>query len=211
MDEARRNIIGILGLILGAGLVVLGVIWTHFSALPSTEVINGIEVPVEEGIFDVIPRGFIIGDETGGLPWFTVGHLVAITGSQLMIAGALFLWVVGRPMTWPRATFAAFIAWIELVLIFGTIPSEWLNLAQGPLGWTSQRIAVTVPTWMVLGQEVSISFAALKDLISIGYNQTMLVAAIVFAYFIQGFGHPKPPKEGPVGTSRYGRPLVKGN
>ncbi len=210
MDEARRRIIGILGLALGSALVVGGVIWTHFSALPSTEIIDGIEVTVSQGVFDIIPRGFIIGDETGGLPWFTVGHLVAITGSQLLVVGAVFMWVVGREMTWPRATFAGFVAWIELVIVFGMIPSEWLNLSQGPLGWTSQRIAVTIPSWLVLGQDVSVSYAVLKDAISGGYNTVMLAAAVVFAYHIQGFGHPRPPRTGPIGTSPYGRPLVKG-
>ncbi|HEY5579323.1 MAG TPA: hypothetical protein VIL12_06525 [Acidimicrobiia bacterium] len=211
MDEARRNIIGILGLLLGAVLVFIGIIWTHFSSLPETEVIGGVEVAVDSGIFQFIPRGFIIGDTSGGLPWFTLGHLVAIVGSQLMVVGALFFWVVGRQMTWPRAAFAAFVTWIELVLVFGTIPSEWLNLSQGPLAWTSQRIAITVPTWLVLGQEVQVSYAVLKDAISAGYSTTMLVAAVVSAYLIQGFGHPKPPKKGPIGTSPYGRPLVKGS
>jgi hypothetical protein len=212
MDETRRNSLGVLGLVAGAVLVAGGVIWTHYANFPQTEVIAGVEVPVEVAFFGWIPRGFIVGDATrGGIPWFTVGHITAFVGSQLALVGALLLWVADRPMTWPRAVFAAFIAWLELVLIFGTVASEWLNLAQGPLAWTGQRIAFTVPDYLVLGQDVAVSYSAIKDIISMTYNTVALAAALLFAYKIQDWGKPKPPKEEPERFSPYGRPLVRGS
>lgn len=212
MDEARRNALGLLGLVVGTVLLAAGVIWAHYAAFPQTEIINGIEVSVDVDYFGWIPRGLIIEFGAGGVPWFTLGHIVAFVGSQLILVGALFLWVLDRRMTWARAAFTALVTWMELILIFGTVPSEWLNLAQGPLGWTSQSIALTIPPVLVLGNELQVSYAAIKDIISISYNQIMLVAAIVFAYQIQGWGKRTKPAPGTeIGTSPYGRPLVRGS
>ena len=211
MDEARRNSLGVVGLVVGSVFIAAGVIWTHYANFPSFEIVDGAEIPVDVDYFGWIPRGFILGDANGGLPWFTLGHIVAFVGSQLALVGALFLWVIDRPMTWARAAFTAFIAWIELVIIFGIVPSEWLNLSQGPLGWTSQKIALTIPSYLVLGQDVSVSFAVVKDAISAGYNTVMFGVVVVFAYKIQDWGKPKPPPPETIGVSPYGRPLVRGS
>jgi hypothetical protein len=128
-----------------------------------------------------------------------------------MLLGAMMAFVIGRKMTWSRATFLAFLVWIELVLIFGIVPSEWLNLSQTDLDWSPQKIFVTLPPWLVLGNEVSISFAALKDIISGGYHAAVLGAAIVFAYKIQDFGKPRQAAQKPTPISPYGRPLVRGS
>ena len=127
----------------------------------------------------------------------------------MAIVGALFLWVANQRMTWARAGFAALITWIEFVIIFGIVPSEWLNLSQGPLEWTRQRIAFTIPRWMVLGNDVEISWAALKDAVSGAYNMAVLGGAIFFAYKIQGWGKTKP-KATVEKSSVFGRPLTKG-
>ena len=118
--------------------------------------------------------------------------------------------VVGRKMTWALASFLAFLAWIELVLIFGIVPSEWLNLSQTDLDWNPQRIFVSIPSWLVLGNQVDISFAALKDIISMGYHIVMLGAAIVFTYKIQDFGKARKAPEKVIEISPYGRPLIRG-
>ncbi len=139
----------------------------------------------------------------------TLGHVIGFVGSQLMVVGALFLWFVGRKLTWARATFGAFIAWIQLVIYFGIVPSEWLNLTQGPLEFTDQRIAFTIPRWLVLGNEVDVSLAAIKDAVSGTYNVIMLGVAIVFAYKVQDWGKRQP--EAKQKQSVYGRPIVKGD
>ena len=91
------------------------------------------------------------------------------------------------------------------------MPSEWLNLTQGPLEFTSQRIAFTIPKWLVLGNQVDVSLTAVKDAVSGVYNTVMLGAAIVFAYKLQDWGKPKPGAAAEEKKSVYGRPLVKGD
>lgn len=202
LDEKQRTRLGAAALFIGSLMLAVGVIVAHYAAFPETELIEGVNVPVHVDYLGWIPRGWV---------WVTFGQIIGFVGSQLMVVGALFLWFIGRKLTWARATFGAFIAWIQLVLYFGIVPSEWLNLTQGPLEFTAQRIAFTVPKWLVLGNEVDISLSAVKDAVSGGYNTVMLGAAIVFAYKIQDWGKSKPGAGAKEKQSVYGRPLVKGD
>ncbi|MDH3261871.1 MAG: hypothetical protein OEM81_05550 [Acidimicrobiia bacterium] len=201
LDEKQRTRLGAAALLIGTLMLAVGVIIAHYAAFPATELIDGVDVPVQVDYLGWIPRGW---------PWVTLGQIIAFGGSQLMVIGALFLWFMGRKLTWARATFGAFIAWIQLVLYFGVVPSEWLNLTQGPLEFTSQRVAFTIPKWLVLGNQVDVSLSAVKDAVSGGYNTIMLGAAIVFAYKIQDWGKSKP-DAAEQKQSVYGRPLVKGD
>lgn len=194
LDEQQRSRIGWGLLVSGAFTLAVGVVIVHWAQFGPDDVVD---------VLGWMPRG-----------WFpkTIGYLVALGGSQMMLAGAALAFVLGRRMTWAVAAFAAFLAWIELVIVFAIVPSEWLNLAQTDLDWSSQRIAFTIPPWLVLGNEIDVSFAALKDAISGTYNLVVLGAAILFAYKIQDLGRPRPAAaagEAPV-LSPYGRPLVKG-
>ena len=202
LTEKQRTRLGAAALFMGTVLLAVGVVFAHYALFPETEFVDGVEVPLQVDYLGWIPRGW---------QWVTLGQLVGFAGSQLMIVGSLFLWFVGRKLTWARATFGAFIAWIELVLIFGVVASEWLNLTQGPLEFTSQRIAFTIPPWLVLGNQVDISYAFIKDAISGTYNLVMVGVAIVFAYKIQDWGKKKPETAGEDKQSVYGRPLVKGD
>ncbi len=191
---------------MGIVAVAFGVIWAHFALFPQTEFVDGVEIPVEVDTFlGNIPRHWLS---------VTFGQIVATAGSQFIVAGALMAWVIGKTMTWARAGITAFIAWFELVLYFGIIPSEWLNLAQGPLAWTSQKQFVVIPeslSWIVLNNEVAVSMAALKDAISGGYHMVALGAAILFAYKIQDFGKQDMVATPEAKLSPYGRPLTKGS
>ncbi len=151
-----------------------------------------------------------IGSPRGAI-WKGLGYLVVFGASQMLVVGALFLWVLNQRLTWARALFAAFISWIELVIIFGMVPSEWLNFAQTDLDWSSQRVALTIPPVLVLGNDVQLSYAAIKDSISMGYHLVMLGAAAVFVLQLQKIKKGPPvsaDKEPP--RSPYGRPLVRG-
>ena len=201
LDKRQRIRLGWSMLVAGAILLVVAVLWVHYSSFPRARFETGVEVPVVVDYFNWIPRGWF---------WKALGFLAAFAASQLMLAGAALAWVLGEKMTWARATFLAWLVWIELVLLFGMVPSEWLNLSQTDLDWSPQKIFVTLPAWLVLGNEVSISYAALKDIISIGYHNVALVAAIVFAYRIQGIGKPRKVVEKPTPVSPYGRPLITG-
>lgn len=187
----------------GTLLLILAVWWIHFSSFSETELVDGVEVPVVLTAFDWVPRGWF---------WKGLGYLAAFAASQLMLAGAGFLFILNQRLTWSRALFGAFLAWMELLLLFGIVPSEWLNLAQTDLDWSSQRIAFAIPSFLVLGNEVEISWGVVKDLISTGWHLVMIPAVALFALEVQKMYDGRPASaEEPEKRSPYGRPLVKGD
>lgn len=203
LSDARRKRIGGGLLTLGLLGLVLGVIWIHWSSIPQTELVGGQEQEVVVDYLNWWPRGVI---------WKGLGYLVVLGATTMALVGATFLWVLNQRMTWARATVAALIAWLTLVFFFGIVPSEWLNYAQTDLNWSSQRVAVAIPPFLVLGNTVELSWAMVKDSISMGYHLVMLGAAAVFALQIQKIKEGRPASAEPVEKrSPYGRPLVKGN
>jgi hypothetical protein len=200
MTDRQRNRIGTALLVLGTLAMVLGVIIVHIYARPAEQ------VPTVEPFLTMFTA-----IDTEAHKWFKgIGYLIVFAASQLMLAGAAMIWVLNQRMTWARASVAATLAWIQMVMIFGIVPSEWLNFSQTDLDWSFQRALFDVPPFLVLGNEVTISYGAVKDAISGTYNLVMLVAAGWFAWKIQDVGKPRPAaatKEAPV--SPYGRPLVK--
>ena len=174
--------------------------------LPQTPV----DLEVQVDYFGWVPRDCLISGSDWCLPWFTVGHLVALGGSQLMLLGVAVAVLLGRRMTWSLAALAAFLAMLELVILLGNVASEWLNLAQGPLNWTEQNDAFSIWAPLVLGNNVGVSWGAIKDFISINYNMGALTFIILFARWIQSFGGPMPKERMTEAVSPYGRPLVKG-
>ena len=203
LSDARRKTIGASLLFLGILGLVLGVIWIHWSSFPETEVIDGVEVPVVVDFLNWWPRGPM---------WKGVGYLIVFGATTLTLAGAAFLWLLNQKMTWARAAAAALITFVALVFYFGMVPSEWLNFAQTDLDWSSQRVALSLPSWLVLGNDVDISWAFVKDNIQVMYSLGMLGFAAVFALQIQKMKDGRPASAAPVEkTSPYGRPLVKGS
>lgn len=203
LSDARRRRIGGGLLFLGVAGLVLGVIWIHWSSLPQTETVNGVEVPVVVDYLNWWPRGLL---------WKGVGYLVVLGATTMALVGATLLWLLNQKMTWARATVAAFIAWVALVFYFGMVPSEWLNFAQTDLDWSSQRVALAIPPVLVLGNTVEISWAVIKDSIQMGYSLGMLGFAAVLAIQIQKMKEGRPPSAAPVEKkSPYGRPLVRGS
>ena len=204
LSDSRRKQIG--GTLLVAGFLglVLGVIWIHWSSLPQTELVNGVETPVVVEYLNWWPRGMI---------WKGVGYLVILGATTMTLIGAVFLWVLNQRMTWARALVAAMIAWVALVFYFGMVPSEWLNFAQTDLDWSSQRVAVAIPPFLVLGNSIDISWAAIKDSIQMGYSLGLLGFAAVLAIQIQKIkeGRPASAAAPAEKKSPYGRPLVKGS
>jgi hypothetical protein len=91
------------------------------------------------------------------------------------------------------------------------VPSEWLSYAQTELDWSPQKIALVVPPILVLGNTVEISYAVIKDSISMGYHLVMLAAAAIFTLQVQKINKGRPESaQKPEKKSPYGRPLVKG-
>ncbi len=206
LDDSKRRIGGFALLSIGTVALALGILWAHYALFPKTEFVDGVEI-------DVVVDTFL-----GNIPrhWasVTLGQLVAVTGSQMIVVGVLLLAVIGKPMTWARAGFTAFVTWFQFVLYFGIIPSEWLNLSQGPLSWTAQKEFFSLPdslSFLLLNNDVAISFAAVKDVVSITYNMAVLGAAIFFAIKVQDFGKTEPKAVEEPKLSPYGRPLMKGS
>lgn len=203
LSDSRRKAIGALLLVAGLVGLAVGVAWIHWSSIPETELVNGVEVPVVVDQLNWFPRG---------IWWKGIGYLIVLGATTITLIGATFLWVLNQRMTWARATTAAVIAWMALVFYFGMVPSEWLNFAQTDLEWSSQRAALTIPPFLVLGNDVEISYAVIKDSIQMGYSLGLLGFAAVLAIQIQKMKDGRPPSARPVEKkSPYGRPLVRGD
>ena len=185
----NRYKIGVALIFAGVGGITIGVIIAHFAGFPEGEVID---------YFNWMPRGWLMQ---------TIGQLIAFGAGQFLLIGMAMLAWQDSELTWARATYLAFLSWIQFALIFGVLPSEWLNLAQGPLEWTNQREFIKFPPMLFLGNEVSLSFGALKDIIQLGISQGALIAVFVIGYFIQDINSMK--EKGKDKISDYGKKLVK--
>ena len=207
LTPSQRITYGSAMLALGTVAMVVGVVVVHWAQFPVEEFVDGQFVPYEVDFLNWMPRG---------IWWKALGYVIALGASQLMLVGATFLFVLGRKMTWAVASMAAFLAWIQLVIVFGIVPSEFLNFSQTDLDWSSQRFVPgldPIPQFLVLGNEISISWAVVKDSISMGYNLAMLVLGGLFAYKVQDIysGRPESAATPDEVTSPYGRTLVKGD
>lgn len=199
LERGTRLRMGASLLVLGTIALTVGVVVVHYALLPRSEMVDGVEIPVDVGALGaLIPYNI----------WVKfAGYLFALMASQMMLVGGAFLWVLNQKMTWARATVAAFLVWVELVVVFGIVPSEWLNFSQTDLDMSPSKIALTIPSWIVLGNTVELSQAAVKDAISGGYHMVMLGVGAVFAFKLQDIGKTAP--AAPEKVSPYGRPLVK--
>ena len=194
MTEQRRKLIGIGGLVVGSLVVAAGLTVAHFTNLPTEDALGNEVLPS-------IPRGWQL---------YTLGQLTAVAGSQIMVLAAVYAWFWEKPLTWVRAAAGSLVAWFELVLYFGIIPSEMLNLAQGPLEWTS-RTAFTFPKWLVLNNDLSVSWLTVKDALVAGYYTNAFVVLIVGVYMAQEWIKKRADAAPVVEISAWGRPMRKGN
>ena len=134
----------------GAVIFVVGFMAAHFVGLPGVNTVG-------QEIYPHVPRGW---------PWEIGAKLVALVGSQILLAGIVAVWIWDLPMTWARASVGAAIFTLETIVFMAIIPNEWLGLTQGEFAWTSQKVAFTLPSWLVLNNEVSVSYGAIKDIVS---------------------------------------------
>lgn len=203
MTSERRQRLGWIGIVAGSILLIVGVLVAHFTGLP-------LQDSVGRDVYSWIPRCAPFESDPNAC-WMlpTLGQATAVLGSQLVVAGIVFGWLFDRPLTWARATVGAFLFTLEVMILFAIVPNQMVALMQGTFEWTSQKTFVTIPPWLVLNNNVSISYGTLKDLLVAGYATTMLVAFLVVPYQYQERmkrrGQPRP-----TVTSVYGRPVVKG-
>jgi hypothetical protein len=196
MSDERRSLMS--WTFIGLGLVGLavGIFFAHAGFAPEPSPENGFYL-------EWVPRHWAV---------FTAAQLVALGGSQLLLAGAALLWIANQPFTWARAAGAVWLAFMELIIVWAIVPSEWLNLTQGPLGWTNQEILFTIPPWLVLNNPIDISLAFVKDAILGGYHLASLGAVLFAAIKFQQWGKVEPTERDVSDVpSPYGRPLRKGD
>jgi len=154
--------------------------------------IGGMTIGILIAHFAGFPKGEII-DYFNWMPrgWLpqTIGQLLAFGASQLLLLGMVL------------------IVWVEMAILLGIVPSEWLNLAQGPLEWTGQRDFINFPPILFLNNEIGLSLGALKDLIQAGISTNFLIAGCVIAYFIQDINDKIESSKSRI--SDYGKEVVR--
>ena len=148
-------------------------------------------------VFPGFPRGWQV---------ILIAQIVAVGGVLIAMAGATYAFIWQRPLTWARAMFGSLLFAGLMFILFAIIPNEFLTLTQATLEWTPQKILITIPAAVVLNNEMSISYAALKDMIAAGYVTTLLIGIPVIMVKWQEHAK-KEPVEKPTPVSDYGRPL----
>lgn len=206
MPDIIRKRLSMAGVVVGLGMLVLGIVGAHFSGLAETN-------SVGQEIYPHVPRcapfePFIAPSDCWVLP--TSAQLVALLGSQVLFAAIAFGWILGKPLTWARATAAAFLVTLEMLILFGVVPHQFLTLTQGAFEWTYQKEAFTIPRWLVLNNDVSISYGVIKDAVSGGYSAVLLGIVAVTAYQVQERAKRRKSGKADTKISDFGRPLVKG-
>lgn len=175
---------------IGVVLGLAGALFAHFTGLP-------LEDGIGQEIYPSIPRGWL---------WELLGQTVSLTGALLVLAGLALGLLYKRELTWARASVGAALFVSLMMILFGVIPNEWLTLAQGQWEWTPQKIAITLPRWLVLNNDVSISYSAIKDIVSGTYSVVMLGAVAVGMYQWQEYSK-KAAAPKPQAVSAFGRPV----
>ncbi|MCJ7779950.1 MAG: hypothetical protein MUQ27_03925, partial [Acidimicrobiia bacterium] len=96
-----------------------------------------------------------------------------------------------------------------MLVLFAVIPNQFVTLAQSSLEWTPQKILITIPPALVLGNEVSISYATFQQMIIGGYPVVLLgiIVTVMVQWQIRGRAIHKPK---PTPVSSFGRPMRDG-
>ena len=190
MNERRHIIVGVGLIVLGMIVMLVGSFVVHMAQAP---LVNDVGQEIYRGA----PRGWQV---------VLLAQMVAVGGALLSMAGATYGFIWQRPLTWARAMFGSLLFAGLMFILFAIIPNEFLTLTQSTLEWTPTKILVTVPAAVVLNNEIAISYAVLKDMISAGYVTTLLILIPVLMVKWQEQSK-KEPKEKPTPVSDYGRPL----
>jgi hypothetical protein len=190
VSERKHLITGIALIAIGLFVAIGGSILVHMTESPDVDDLGRV-------LFPSVPRGWVI---------VTIAQMIALGGVLIAMAGVTLGWIWQRPLTWARAMLGSVLFTGLMFIIFAIIPNQFLTLTQATLEWTPQKIFITMPPILVLNNDVSISYAALKDMISAGFTTTMLILIPVIMYKWQGrVKKADTPKPTPV--SNYGRPM----
>jgi len=180
-----------LGLTLvGAATAIAGGFLVHTAEAPEVNEFG-------QEIFIGFPRGWV---------YALIAQVISLTGVLMVLGGLTLIFVYNKRLTWARAMIGALLFTSLMFIIFAVIPNQMLDVFQSTLEWTPQKIVLTIPPALLLGNDISISYAALKDMIVAGYVTTALIVVPVAMAYWQGRQMKKDdPKPEPI--SKYGRPL----
>jgi len=191
--QRRYLRVGIILMVAGAGLAVAAALAVHIVGLPEKN-----DFGVE--LFPSVPRGWV--------PTLLT-QIASLTGVLVAMAGMVLAFLYKRQMTWARASIGAFLFTALMMILFGVIPNEFLTLTQTTLDWSGLRTVFTIPKVLVLGNDVSISAAVVKDMIGQGYILTVTVGVAVVMWKWQEHTKKLAEQAPPPQVSTYGRPLTK--
>jgi hypothetical protein len=192
----RKQLIAGLGLVVvGMVVAVVGAFLVHTS---EAETVN----EFGQEMFAGFPRGW---------QYAVAAQIISLGGVLMTMAGVAIAFIYGRTLTWARAMTGALLFAGLMFILFAVIPNQMLTFFQATLEWTPQKIFLTIPGFLVLNNDISISYAALKDMLVAGYVTTLLFVIPVFMYQWQ-VRMKKRREAGPKPTpvSRYGRPMRAG-
>lgn len=185
--------IGVAVIVVGFITLAIGVSIAHFTAIEELDALG-------RETYSWVPRGWV---------YTTGGQILALTGVFMIMGGTTFGFLYKRPMTWARAALGASLFAGLQIIFFGVIPNQMLTLTQSELEWSSQNIALTLPTALTLGSEIQISYAVIKDMLVQGWIITALIGTAVVMVMWQDRQKKKADAPPPAPVSVYGRPLVK--
>nr|NIS34060.1 hypothetical protein [Actinomycetota bacterium] len=131
---SRYRLAGIAAMVAGSLVGIGGALIAHFTGLSEFDDLG-------RELYPAIPRGWL---------FVVIGQVISLGGVLLLLAGVAVAYLYGRPMTWARAAVGASLFVSMMMILFGIVPNEWLTLTQSVWEWTPQKIAVTIPAWLVL-------------------------------------------------------------
>ena len=188
-------------LIAGLGLVVVGLVVTIAgSFLVHTAEADEFNELGQE-IYASFPRGWLPA---------TIAQSIALGGALVAMGGIALAFLYGRTLTWARAMLGALLFTGLMFIVFAIIPNQMLTLLQANLEWTPQKIFITIPPFLVLGNDITISYAALKDALVAGYVTTMLLVVPIAMVIWQDRAKKSKSAPKPQPVSKYGRPMRAG-
>lgn len=185
--------VGVLLMVAGTAVALAAAFVVHLIGLPKTNSF-GVE------LYPAVPRGWLPN---------LAAQIVSLTGVLIAMGGITLAFLYKREMTWARATIGAFLFTALMMILFGVIPNEFLTLTQSTLDWSGLKQWITIPKPLVFGNEVTISAAAIKDLIGQGYVITLTGAIVVFMWKWQDYQKRMAEEGPPPEVSEYGRPISK--
>ena len=195
--------VGILLMVAGSALAMAAALAVHFIGLPKVN-----EFGVE--LYSAIPRGWQAT---------LIAQIISLTGVLIAMAGMTLAFLYERKLTWARASIGAFLFTALMMILFGVIPNEFLTLVQATLDWSGQKQVIAscglgggfpcIPTFLTLGNNVSLSAAAFKDIIGQGYILTCIGGTAIFMWKWQVRTKRLATEGTPELVSKYGRPITK--